>query len=89
VSSSANCEANGNLFVVTDSLVSDATCGTPAALLPAVLGSLTQSAGTWFRAPAPSSPAVDQLAPPCATGSDQRGEFRPLGAGCDLGAIEG
>ena len=89
VSGPANCEANGNLFVVTDSLVSDATCGAPAAPLPAGLGALTQSAGTWFRAPAPSSPAVDQLAPPCATGSDQRGVFRPLGAGCDLGAIEG
>lgn len=89
LSSPANCQTNGNLFVVTDSLVSDATCGTSASPLPVGLGALTESGGTWFRAPAPSSPAVDQLAPPCATASDQRGVSRPQGSGCDLGAIEG
>jgi predicted outer membrane repeat protein len=88
-SSAANCELNGNLASVTDSLVTDATCGGPAAPAPPGLGALTQSGATWFRSPAPSGPAVDQLAPPCATGSDQRGVARPVGAGCDLGAIEG
>jgi predicted outer membrane repeat protein len=88
-SSAANCEANGNVFVVTDSLVSDDTCGTAAAPVPAGLGPLVESGGTWFRVPDLSGPAVDQLAPPCATASDQRGVARPQGAACDLGAIEG
>lgn len=88
LSSNANCEVNGNVFVVTDSLISDATCATPASALPAELGALTESGGTWFRAPSATSPVVDQLPPPCATASDQRGVARPQGAGCDLGAIE-
>lgn len=88
-SSTANCEMNGNAVVVTDSLASDATCGTAAAPGPVGLGALTSSAGTWSRQPAPTSPAVDALAVPCATGSDQRGVARPQGAACDVGAIEG
>lgn len=89
VSSPASCEMNGNAVTVTDSLVGDATCGAPAAPTSAGLGALTQSGATWFRIPAPGGPAVDQLVPPCATGSDQRGVARPVGAACDLGAIEG
>jgi len=88
-SSAANCEANGNVFVVTDSLVSDDTCGTAAAPVPPGLGPLVESGGTWFRVPDLSGPAVDQLTPPCATASDQRGVARPQGSACDLGAIEG
>ncbi len=84
-----NCEMNGNLFVVDDSLVSDGTCGTAASALPADLGPLTESGGTWFRTPGASGGALDVLAAPCATASDQRGVARPQGAGCDLGAIEG
>lgn len=89
ISSPANCEPNGNPFVVTDSLVSDATCGTAAATDPVDLGALTASVGTWFRAPSPTSPAVDALAPPCASATDQRGVQRPQGGMCDIGAIEG
>lgn len=89
ISSPQNCEPNGNTFVVTDSLVSDGTCGAPAAAVPVDLGPLTSAAGTWFRVPSPTSPAVDALAPPCATSSDQLGVARPQGAGCDVGAVEG
>lgn len=87
--SSINCEPNGNTFIVTDSLISDATCGAPAAAAAPGLGALTQGGGTWYRAPGPGSPAIDALPGPCATGTDQRLVFRPQGAGCDLGAIEG
>lgn len=87
-SSPASCETNGNVFVVTDSLMSDDTCGTAASATPIGLGPLVESGGTWFRAPDPAGPAVDQLAPPCVTASDQRGVARPQGAACDLGSIE-
>lgn len=88
LSSPDSCEPNGNDFVVTDSFVSDASCGTAASLGVVDLGALTESAGTWFRAPSPTSPAVDAVAPPCASATDQRGVPRPQGGACDLGAIE-
>lgn len=83
-----NCEPNGNTFVFTDSIVSDASCGTPASPAPPALGPLTEVGGTWFRAPAPGSPAIDAAAAPCSTATDQRGVSRPQGPGCDVGAIE-
>ena len=38
----------------------------------------------------PGSPAID-IDATCSTGlsTDQRGELRPVGAGCDAGAFEG
>ncbi len=88
ITSPANCEANGNTFLVSGSLVSDGTCGTAAAPVGPSLGALTQASGTWFRAPGAGSPAIDALAGPCATPSDQRSVLRPQGAACDIGAIE-
>ncbi len=86
--SPASCEPNGNTFVVTDSIISDGTCGVPASPTPPALGPLSEVGGTWFRAPSPGSPAIDATGGPCSTASDQRGVPRPQGAGCDPGAIE-
>jgi hypothetical protein len=40
--------------------------------------------------PNPGSPALDAMVSGCpALPTDQRGRFRPDGAGCDIGAVEG
>ena len=80
----------------------DGTCGftdTPTDVSaggPPQLGPLQDNGGlTPTRAPIPSSPLVDVLAPDgdlCNEDSpsdgDQRGVGRPQGAGCDIGAVE-
>ncbi|MCL4255578.1 MAG: hypothetical protein KJ043_17600, partial [Anaerolineae bacterium] len=35
-----------------------------------------------------SSPAIDFYPSPCAVPTDWKGVARPMGAGCDVGAIE-
>jgi predicted outer membrane repeat protein len=65
--------------------------GTDPTVLVAILGPLADYGGpTWTHALVKGSPAVD-LDVACGTGltTDQRGEPRPDGAGCDAGAFEG
>lgn len=52
------------------------------------LSALADNGGpTGTALPAMDSPAVD-AAPNCVTGFDQRGQQRPIGAACDIGAAE-
>ena len=52
------------------------------------LGDLTNNGGaTQTRAPLPSSPAIDAGGLICPA-TDQRGEIRPAGDACDIGAVE-
>jgi hypothetical protein len=49
-----------------------------------------QGGPTATMAPNFGSPAIDAVAAGCpAPGTDQRGRFRPQGAACDIGAVEG
>ncbi len=77
--------------------VADATCGTtaPAEILASdpALGALGANGGpTATRLPADTSPLVNAVSSGtsgCTTGQiDQRGEPRPMGPGCDTGAVE-
>jgi predicted outer membrane repeat protein len=53
-----------------------------------LLGALANNGGpTQTVALLGGSPAID-IAPTCATGTDQRGVVRPIGAACDAGAFE-
>lgn len=83
-----NCEPNGNTFTVTRSIITDGTCGAPAALAVPSLGALSAIAGTFVRAPGTGSPAIDAYPGPCSTPVDQIGTTRPAGSACDLGAFE-
>jgi len=65
--------------------------GTDPTALSAIIFPLADNGGrTMTHALVPGSPAVD-LDITCSTGltTDQRGEHRPVGAGCDAGAFEG
>jgi CSLREA domain-containing protein len=72
-------------------IVSDTTCGAAGAtrvIADPQLGALSDNGGgTDSRAPAVGSPAIN-AAPACVTAADQRGQGRPLGAACDIGAVE-
>ena len=81
----------GNLF--------DDDAGTCAAALtgagdqlgrdPALVGGLADHGGpTPTVMPAAGSLAIDHGAPADCLATDQRGQVRPLGAGCDVGAVE-
>ena len=75
-------------------LDSDNTCGlTDPTDLPGVdplLGPLQDNGGpTETHALSPGSLAIDPIPPgSCATATDQRGNARPQGPGCDIGAYE-
>ena len=51
-----------------------------------MLGALDDEGGV--RPLLPGSPAIDAADPRFCTETDQIGNPRPVGAGCDLGAIE-
>lgn len=84
-------------WVLVDStfdLVSDATCGLPAAP-SALLGPLADNGGpTLTHLPGLGSPAIDAI--PAGTAglcdrtlaTDQRGAVRPQGTACDIGSVE-
>jgi hypothetical protein len=82
--------------VTTDNMTSDDTCArgviTDSILINTgapYLGILQDNGGTTFtHALLPSSPAIDAVTGECLA-VDQRGEPRPDGDGCDLGAFEG
>lgn len=53
------------------------------------LGPLIDNGGnTWTHALLEGSVAINHMPPPCLEATDQRGETRPQGAGCDIGAFE-
>jgi len=80
-------------------LASDAACGltqpTDQQSIDAQLGPLADNGGpTLTHLPATTSPAIDAIATstpdlcPAAGGTDQRGQHRPIGFGCDVGSVE-
>jgi CSLREA domain-containing protein len=93
----------GGSMVSTESsghnLISDTSCGPLSESdllgLPPLLGPLADNGGpTPSHLPALNSPLVDAIPPgtPGCDGTiptDQRGETRPTGSGCDIGAVEG
>ncbi len=83
----------GPLASLDDNLASDVTCGLVGKhdrVGVAALGPLANNGGsTWSIAPLPGSSAIDVIPPVrCAQAFDQRGQMRPIGVGCDIGAIE-
>lgn len=87
-----NCSSGGVLpFFLGKNLIDDPSCGAASAtrtIAAANLGPLADNGGpTNTRVPAAGSPAID-AASACATPTDQRGQARPIGAKCDLGAVE-
>jgi CSLREA domain-containing protein len=87
------------LSTLGGNLDSDGTCGFGAGDLPStdpLLGALADNGGpTPTHLPYGISPVIDAIAPGTAglcDGAlpiDQRGETRPAGGGCDVGAVEG
>jgi hypothetical protein len=70
-------------------LVEDGGCAAELAGDPGLKRLDTNGGLTRTQALDPLSPAVDAVAPlDCGLSVDQRGEHRPAGAGCDLGAVE-
>jgi len=72
-------------------IVSDTTCGTADAtrsITDPQLSALAENpVGTDSRSPAVTGPAIN-AAPTCSAASDQRGQVRPVGPACDIGAVE-
>lgn len=92
VANSSGADLKGT-FVVADSLIEDpgtATLNTVSNTLLSVgprLGALGDHGGsTPTHLPLPGSPAIDHFSG--CSGTDQRGESRPFGAACDIGAVE-
>lgn len=85
-----NCAGNAITFTGKN-VISDTTCGAANAnriIAPAQLGPLQDNGGpTNTRSHALTSPAFD-ASPTCVSTEDQRGQGRPIGAACDLGAVE-
>lgn len=87
-----NCSAVGKVPVfIARNLIDDTSCGTASAtrtIGAAGLSALTNNGGqTDTRIPAAPGPAIN-AASACATPTDQRGQARPIGSACDLGAAE-
>lgn len=72
-------------------IIQDTSCGAASAtrtIANPALGALADNGGpTNTRSPGAGSPAIDAIVG-CAASSDQRGRPRPVGVGCDLGAVE-
>jgi CSLREA domain-containing protein len=87
-----NCSAGGKMPVfLARNVIDDASCGAQSAnrtIAAANLGALANNGGqSNTRVPNVGSPAIN-AASTCATASDQRGQARPIGGACDLGAVE-
>ncbi len=87
-----HCAGGGVLPSFQDrNLISDTSCGAASptrTIADAQLGVLADNGGTTgTRVPQAGSPAID-AASACASPADQRGQARPIGAACDLGAAE-
>jgi uncharacterized repeat protein (TIGR01451 family) len=90
--SAADC-SGVTTITTANNLSSDASCGfTDAGSLPSTdpkLGSLADNGGpTDTRKPDSTSPAIDAGTNTGCPATDQRGDPRPQGAGCDMGALE-
>jgi CSLREA domain-containing protein len=85
-----NCAGNPITFTGRN-VISDESCGAANAnriIASAQLGSLQDNGGpTNTRSPTATSPAFN-ASPACVTTADQRGQGRPMGAACDIGAVE-
>ena len=72
-------------------IVQDTSCGAASAARtvgdPALTALADNGGPTNTRSPGAGSPAIDAIVG-CAPSSDQRGRPRPVGSGCDLGAVE-
>ena len=87
-----NCSAVGKApLFIAHNLIDDTSCGAASAtriIGAAGLGVLGNNGGeTDTRIPAAPGPAIN-AASTCATPTDQRGQARPIGGSCDLGAVE-
>jgi sugar lactone lactonase YvrE len=89
----ANSTSGGNCFGAVNNAIgnlsNDATCGFD--IVPnLVLGPLADNGGpTLTHMPLPGSPAIDYGSNGCPPpDTDQRGGIRPVGSGCDAGAVE-
>ncbi|MBA3469749.1 MAG: hypothetical protein H0T53_08900 [Herpetosiphonaceae bacterium] len=87
VAANAESDCDGTLIVSSNNLIEDATCAA-AYTGAALLGELGANGGsTATLALLPDSPAIDVGGTSCGP-LDQRGYRRPVGAACDLGAVE-
>ncbi len=77
-----DCHGNINL---SGNFSQDGSCGTTEAVDPQ-LGKITGSPG--YFPPLENSPLVDAADPAFCLATDQTGKTRPIGGGCDIGAIE-
>jgi uncharacterized protein YkvS len=87
-----NCRIPSNVTSGGYNLSSDATCfaagGTDRINTGLRLGPLVDNGGpTLTHLPLPGSPAIEAGGLSCPA-TDQRGELRPRGAACDIGAVE-
>lgn len=89
LSASRNCGGSAFTFAGRN-ISSDSTCPASANLqiIDPQLSAIADNGGpTNTMIPAINSPAVNAITP-CASSSDQRGQQRPIGPGCDIGAVE-
>ena len=82
-----DCNINAEVAVVANegNLIGDATCDSPLIGDPR-LASLTEMQA--YHSPQPNSPAVNAAAEDNCLPTDQLGNARPRGEGCDIGAME-
>ena len=88
-------DCSGNITSLGHNLDSDGTCGLNSTgdlvnVTDPKLGPMADNGGpTLTHALLPGSPAINHIpAQDCVVTRDQRGAFRPQGAGCDIGAYE-
>lgn len=87
-STGSDCIASIMATEQTGSLIEDASCPADASG-PALLQPLTDNGGTTLtHRPEDLSPLRDSADPIACETVDQRGVTRPLGPGCDIGAVE-
>jgi hypothetical protein len=88
-SNSNNCWGSTFTFAGRN-IASDSTCPASATMqiTDPQLSAMADNGGpTNTMIPALNSPAVNAVTP-CTSSSDQRGQQRPIGPGCDIGAVE-
>ncbi|MEA2443545.1 MAG: hypothetical protein QOJ12_837 [Thermoleophilales bacterium] len=88
----SNGSCNANMQSHGSNIYRDDTCGPPQPTdqinTDPQIGPLADNGGpTDTHAPSATSPAIDTAAAPCPA-TDQRSLGRPIGAGCDVGAVE-
>jgi hypothetical protein len=89
-----DCDLDGGTPISSNNIGDDESCeltGTnDVEEVHPQLGPIASSGGpTQTQRPMVGSPALDHDPPACLLPSDQRGQARPVGSGCDAGAFEG